>query len=138
MKIADHHYQRIVSAKLFIDEHFDGPINLGTISRNACLSRFHFHRLFSKIYQCTPHKYLTRKRIDRAQELLKDKDKSIAAVCQEVGFESLGSFSLLFKKEIGLTPQYYRNMAFRKKQLSKEQPTTFIPHCFIESHREQQ
>lgn len=114
MKIADHHYQRIVSAKLFINEHFDGPIDLGTISRNACLSRFHFHRLFSKIYQCIPHKYLTWIRIDRAQELLKDKEKSITSVCQEVEFESLGFFSLLFKKEIGLIQQYYRNMTFRK------------------------
>jgi AraC-like DNA-binding protein len=133
MKIAEHHYQRIVSAKLFIDEHFYQPIRLHTIARNACLSRFHFHRLFSTIYQCTPHQYLTRKRIGKAAELLKEPQKSIADICLEVGFESPGSFSLLFKKEMGFTPQYYRNSAFRKKQLSRSHPTSFIPHCFIES-----
>lgn len=134
VKITDHHYQRIISAKLFIDEHFDGPINLSAISQSACLSRFHFHRLFSQVYQRTPHQYLTRKRIEKAKELLLKEEKTVSEVCMEVGFESLGSFSSLFKKEIGFTPQYYRNMAFRKKQMAKERPATFIPHCFIESY----
>jgi AraC-like DNA-binding protein len=134
MIIATELYERIVAAKLFIDENYQEPINLDEISRQAFLSRFHFHRLFSRIYKKTPHQYLTLKRIDRAKQLLTE-EKTVSEVCSEVGFESLGSFSVLFKKEIGFAPTYYRNMAWLKKQKEKEQPKAFIPHCFIESYK---
>lgn len=134
MIIAPELYERIVAAKLFIDENYHQPINLDEISRQAFLSRFHFHRLFSRIYKKTPHQYLTLKRIDRAKQLLTE-EKTVSEVCSEVGFESLGSFSVLFKKEIGFAPTYYRNMAWLKKQKEKEQPKAFIPHCFIESYK---
>ncbi len=42
-------YKKIVDAKVFIDEHFDSPIDLDAIAGEACLSRFHFHRLFRRI-----------------------------------------------------------------------------------------
>ena len=134
MIIATELYERIVAAKLFIDENYQEPINLDEISRQAFLSRFHFHRLFSRIYKKTPHQYLTLKRIDRAKQLLTE-EKTVSEVCSEVGFESLGSFSMLFKKEMGFAPTYYRNMAWLKKQKEQEQPQAFIPHCFIESYK---
>jgi AraC-like DNA-binding protein len=126
-------YQRIVSAKIFIDENYQEPIDLGEISQQAFLSRFHFHRLFTKIYRRTPHQYLIQKRLDKAKDLL-SQNRPVTEVCSEVGFESIGSFSVLFKKEIGFAPTYYRNMAWLKKQKQKEQPKKFIPHCFIESY----
>ncbi|HSC38455.1 MAG TPA: AraC family transcriptional regulator [Chitinophagaceae bacterium] len=136
MKIALHHYQRIVSAKRFMDLNFQESIDLETISRQAFLSRFHFHRLFTHIYQRTPHQYLTYKRLEKAKELLSNDDiKTVGEVCNEVGFESLGSFSTLFKKEIGFAPQYYRNMAWLKKQQALDQPKAFIPHCYIDTFR---
>jgi len=134
MIIATELYERIVAAKLFIDENYQEPIDLDEISRQAFLSRFHFHRLFSRIYKKTPHQYLTLKRIDRAKQLLTE-EKTVSEICSEVGFESLGSFSMLFKKEMGFAPTYYRNMAWLKKQKEKEQPKAFIPHCFIESYK---
>jgi len=134
MAIAEELYERIVAAKVFIDENYHEPIDLDEISRNAHLSRFHFHRLFSKVYKKTPHQYLTSKRIEKAKSLLSE-NKQVTDVCNEVGFESLGSFSVLFKKEIGFAPTYYRNMAWLKKQQAKEQPQRFIPHCFIESYK---
>ena len=134
MRIAEDIYQRVVTAKLYIDDNFAEPIDLKDISEKAFLSRFHFHRLFSRIYRKTPHQYLTRKRIEKAKNLLAE-NKPVTDVCNEVGFESIGSFSVLFKKEIGFAPQYYRNMAWLKKQQAKEQPKKFIPHCFIESYR---
>lgn len=127
-------YQRIAAAKIYIDENYQEPINLDTISGQAFLSRFHFHRLFRQIYRRTPHQYLTRKRLDKAQYLLAE-NKPVAEVCNEVGFESIGSFSVLFKKEIGFAPQYYRNMAYKKKLEQLAQPKKAIPHCFIESYR---
>jgi AraC-like DNA-binding protein len=133
MSLAIDLYPRIISAKIFMDENFHEPIELDQIAGQAFLSKFHFHRLFTRIYRRTPHQYLTQKRIDKAKLLLAE-NKSVTDVCNEVGFESIGSFSILFKKEIGFAPQYYRNMAWLKKQKTKEQPKTAIPHCFIESY----
>jgi AraC-like DNA-binding protein len=90
--------------------------------------------LFTKIYRRTPHQYLTQKRLNKAKDLLAE-NKPVTEVCGQVGFESLGSFSVLFKKEIGFAPTYYRNRAWLKKQEQKEQPKKFIPHCFIESYK---
>jgi len=134
MELASDIYQRISTAKMFIDENYHEPIDLDEISQQAFLSRFHFHRLFTKIYRRTPHQYLTQKRLDKAKDLLSE-NKPVMEVCTEVGFESIGSFSVLFKKEIGFAPTYYRNMAWLKKQKQKEQPKQFIPHCFIEQYK---
>jgi AraC-like DNA-binding protein len=127
-------YQRIVSAKMFIDENYQDPINLDDVSGQAFFSRFHFHRLFTRIYRRTPHQYITQKRLDKAKTLLTE-NKSVTEVCNEVGFESIGSFSVLFKKEIGFAPQYYRNMAYKKKMEQLEEPKKAIPHCFIEQFK---
>jgi len=134
MAIAEDIYKRIVAAKVFIDENFQEPIDLNQISKKAYLSRFHFHRIFSQVYKKTPHQYLTSKRIEKAKNLLSE-NKPVTDVCNQVGFESVGSFSVLFKKEIGFAPTYYRNMAWLKKQQAKEQPKRFIPNCFIESYQ---
>jgi len=133
MRLTTEIYQRIVSAKIYIDDNYQESINLEQISQKAFLSRFHFHRLFRRIYHKTPHEYITRKRIDKAKELLA-KNKPVTEVCNEVGFESIGTFSALFKKEIGFPPTYYRNMAWLKKQEAKQQPRKFIPGCFIDSY----
>ena len=87
MPIAADVYKKIVDAKLFIDAHFDTPIDLDAIAGEACLSRYHFHRLFRRIYQRTPHQYLTRKRIDQARRLLTVADCTVNEVCAQVGFE---------------------------------------------------
>jgi len=134
MAIAPILYQRIVAAKIYIDENFQQPVDLDSIAAQACLSRYHFHRLFTRVYKITPHQYLTQKRIDKAQLLLHGNELSVTEVCNEVGFESIGSFSILFKKEIGFAPTYYRNMAWLKQQEQQQQPRKFIPHCFIEGY----
>ncbi|MEO7924562.1 MAG: AraC family transcriptional regulator [Chitinophagaceae bacterium] len=127
-------YQRIAAAKVFIDNNYHLAIDLEQISKKAFLSRFHFHRLFRQVYKRTPLQYITQKRLDKAKDLLSD-NKPVTEVCNEVGFESIGSFSVLFKKEIGFAPQYYRNMAYKKKMEQKAQPKKAIPHCFIENYK---
>ena len=127
-------YKRIVQAKLYIDAHYAEAIDLDNIADEALFSKFHFIRLFTSIYGQTPHQYRTRLRIEKAKQLLQS-GVSVTGACFNVGFESLGSFSVLFKKEIGFAPTYYRNMAWLKKQQAKEQPKRFIPHCFIESYK---
>lgn len=135
MSFAPDIYRRIVSAKTFMDEHLQEAIDLEKISKQAYLSRFHFHRIFTRVYRKTPHQYLTEKRLARAKALLAKEGISVAEVCSSVGFESLGSFSSLFKRMNGYSPQYYRNLAYLKKKIAKEQPKKFIPHCFIETFK---
>ena len=134
MQLTTETYRRLVTAKTFIDENFHEAIDLDMISRQALISRFHFHRIFRQVYHHTPHQYITRKRIEKAKDLLAE-NKPVLDVCNEVGFESVGSFSTLFKKEIGFAPTYFRNMAWLKKQEAKKQPRKFIPHCFIEGYK---
>jgi AraC-like DNA-binding protein len=134
MQLTTDIYQRISAAKVYIDNNYQESINLEQISQQAFLSRFHFHRLFRQVYKRTPLQYITQKRLDKAKNLLSD-NKTVTEVCNEVGFESIGSFSVLFKKEIGFAPQYYRNMAYKKKLEQLAQPKIAIPHCFIHSYK---
>lgn len=65
--------QRIVAAKMYMDDNFQEPVSLDSISERAFFSRFHFHRLFCRVYRKTPHQYLTRKRCIATYEELKAK-----------------------------------------------------------------
>lgn len=126
-------YRRIVQGKLFIDAHFSESINLDCISDEAFLSKFHFIRLFKKAYGKTPHQYLTYVRIERAKQLLRG-DVLVSDVCLAVGFDSVGSFTSLFKKFTGMSPSAYQN---RQKSIQEEinqTPLKFVPNCFAEMH----
>ena len=135
MKLTPELYDRIVAAKLFIDSNYHETIDLDQISQQAFLSRFHFHRLFTHIYKKTPHQYLTQIRMDAAKVLLAKEGISITDVCNRIGFESPASFSSLFRRQSGYSPQYYRNIAWLKKKLAQEEPKRFIPHCFIDQFK---
>ena len=124
-------YRRLVQAKLFIDNNYSEKIDLDNIADEAYFSKFHFMRQFKKIYGKTPHQYLTTVRIEKAMLLLKA-DLSVSTVCYEVGFESIGSFSALFKRMVGLTPSAY---LLRQQQIRAHilhAPLAFIPGCFAE------
>ena len=75
----------------------------------ACMSVHHFLRLFKAAFGETPHQYLTGRRIERAQQLLADTSMPVGAVCRAIGFLSPGSFSRLFRRHIGVSPEAYRN-----------------------------
>jgi AraC-like DNA-binding protein len=131
MPIAPDVYKKIITAKLYIDGNFNSPIDLDRLSREACLSRYHFHRLFTRIYRVTPHQYLTRKRIEQARACLASNELTITEICNEVGFESIGSFSTLFKKEIGHAPTHYRVQAHERRQQTLQQPRSELRQtCF--------
>lgn len=132
MQIQRETYRRIVAAKMFIDNNYFEPIDLEQISQQAYFSKFHFHRLFTRVYRTTPNAYLTAHRIQQAKILLEQEGISVQDVCNSVGFESLASFSLLFKKRSGYAPLYYRNLAYLKKKLQQEEPQKFIPGCVVQ------
>jgi AraC-like DNA-binding protein len=123
-------YQRIVQAKLFIDRNYADKIDLDNISDEAYFSKFHFIRLFKKIYGKTPHQYLTFVRIEKATQLFRI-DKPVSEVCYAVGFESLSSFGSLFKRIVGVTPSaFLEEQQLIKMQILKT-PLKFVPGCFI-------
>jgi AraC-like DNA-binding protein len=126
-------YKRVVQAKLFIDSHYSESIDLNNIADEAYFSKFHFIRLFKKIYNKTPHHYLTQVRVEHARQLLTT-DISISEVCSSVGFDSVTSFTGLFKKRVGSTPSAFQQKQQKRKTEIAESPLHFIPNCFSETH----
>src|SRR5882724_4971641 len=126
-------YRRLVQAKLFIDTHYADNIDLENIADEACFSKFHFIREFKNIYRKTPHQYLIFVRIEKAMELLKA-EMPVSDVCYSVGFESLSSFSRLFKRFVSLTPSGYLVQHQKIKAQIAESPLDFVPACFAEKN----
>lgn len=126
-------YRRIVQAKLFIDNHFSGAVDLETSADEAAFSKFHFIRIFKEVYGKTPHQYLTWVRIEQAKRLLAE-GMPVSQVCFEVGFESISSFSGLFKRFVGSTPSAFGRIQMERKVLISENPLRFIPNCFAEQN----
>ena len=102
-------FHRLTKARSIVEESLAEPLNLETIARAACLSPYHLHRLFTQVFGETPHRYAVRRRMDRARRLLTQTDMPVTLVCLESGFQSLGSFSTLFRKENGCSPQQFRS-----------------------------
>ncbi|QMW04467.1 helix-turn-helix domain-containing protein [Spirosoma foliorum] len=100
--------QQVVQAKRFMDSQLDNNLTLDAIAQEASVSKFHFIRLFKKLYGQTPHQYLILVRIAKAKQLLRT-NNSIKDVCFAVGFDSTSSFTGLFKKITGSTPTVYKN-----------------------------
>ena len=122
-------YHRIVQAKLFIDDNFAEPIDAGDIADEACYSKFHFIRTFKTIYGRTPHQHLIHVRVEKAKEML-ESGTSVTDTCFAVGFDSLGSFTRLFKRRVGFRPSEYQRQQIERKQQIRQQPLRFIPGCF--------
>lgn len=123
-------YRRMVRAKLFIDEHYHERINLNLVSEEAAFSKFHFIRLFKNLYGKTPHQYLRDVRLDKARQFLDAETLDMESVCLKVGFESVGSFSSLFKRRFRVSPAYYRELRAERKEHISEKPLNYIPGCF--------
>ena len=96
-------------ARDHIDRHYQAPLALDELARVASVSKFHFVRAFATTYGETPIRYLTRRRIERAQDLLRHVNLTVTEVCMLVGFSSVGSFSTRFTHLVGETPTAYRN-----------------------------
>ena len=115
--------QRLGRARDFIDHCYDHPLSLDQISEKACFSRYHFLRLFRQAFNQTPHQYLIHRRIEKAKELLSEDDLRVTDVCFEVGFQSLGSFSTLFRQRVGEPPVNYRR---QQREAQSKVPTCFL------------
>lgn len=83
-------------------------LHLDDVASEACLSPFHLHRLFTSFFGETPHRYLTRIRLERACALLRGTRRGVAEIANECGFASIGSFTTLFTRTFGVPPARFR------------------------------
>jgi AraC family transcriptional regulator len=96
-------YRRLHRAHDYILAKYDQPIDLQMLAAVACLSSNHFLRTFAQVFGQTPHQFLTATRLTKAHQLLVGTELSVTDVCLNVGFESLGSFSSLFRRHFGFS-----------------------------------
>jgi AraC-like DNA-binding protein len=102
---------RIRLARTLIETRYDSTLTLDELARTAGFSPYHFIRIFRHVYKQTPHECLVARRVEQAKYLLRASTMPITEICFEVGFQSVGSFSTLFRKLTGLSPSSYREHA---------------------------
>jgi len=121
-------HKQVHLARLLLDRNYQTPITIDDLSRQVALSPYYLIRAFRHVYKQTPHQYLVGRRVAAAKELLRNSDISVTEICAAVGFESLGSFSTLFRKLAGVSPRAYR---------TNSRPTSkpaYIPLCICLLH----
>ncbi len=123
MRAPDHALVHLRRARDHADRHFAEPLDLQQLAAVATLSKYHFHRLFSATYGVTPAEYLSQRRIERAQDLLRSTNLTVTEVCFAVGFSSLGSFSTRFRDLVGESPS-----AFQQRYGGQ---SVRIPGCYV-------
>jgi len=100
-------FRRLLRGRDFLLSSLQEPIQLKDMATAACLSPFHFHRAFKRAFGETPHRYLTRHRLERAAQLLRRTDLTVTEICLATGFESPTSFTDLFRRRYGVPPSKF-------------------------------
>ena len=100
--------RRMLRARDAMDRSYAEPLDIAALARIAYVSEAHFIRTFKETFGETPHRYLQRRRIERAMWDLRASPKSVTEIALGVGFTSVGTFSRTFKEIIGRSPMDYR------------------------------
>jgi AraC-like DNA-binding protein len=98
----------LLRARDAIDRDFSRPLDIPLLARIALVSEAHFIRRFRTTFGETPHRYLQRRRIERAMALLRTTRRPVTDICLDVGFTSLGTFGRTFQAIVGESPSSYR------------------------------
>ncbi|OIK28099.1 hypothetical protein VT52_008085 [Streptomyces malaysiense] len=110
----------MLRARDTMDRDYARPLDVPALARVAHVSPAHFARTFRATFGETPHRYLQRRRVERAMYLLRESDRSVTDIAFEVGFGSPGTFSRTFRGIVGSSPRAYR----------KEAVAAAVPTCF--------
>lgn len=110
----------MLRARDAMDRAYAQPLDVPALARIAHVSPAYFARTFRATFGETPHRYLQRRRVERAMFLLRETDRSITDICFEVGFGSPGTFSRTFRDVVGRSPREYR-----KQAVALDVPTCF-------------
>jgi AraC-like DNA-binding protein len=100
--------RRLLRARDAMDRSYADALDVEALAKAVHLSRAHFIRSFREAFGETPHRYLQRRRIERAMALLRETDRPVTEICLDVGFTSLGSFGRTFRDVVGTSPSAYR------------------------------
>ncbi|GAA4999929.1 helix-turn-helix domain-containing protein [Actinopolymorpha pittospori] len=100
--------RRMLRARDAMDRSYSQPLDIPSLARIAHVSEAHFIRTFRATFGETPHRYLQRRRVERAMFLLQATERSVTEICFAVGFTSLGTFSRTFRDIVGESPSTYR------------------------------
>jgi AraC-like DNA-binding protein len=120
-RAAEEQNRRLLRARDAMDRAYAEPLDVPALARIAHMSESHFIRTFRATFGETPHRYLQRRRVERAMFLLRQTEDSVTDVCLDVGFLSLGTFSRTFREIVGESPTQYRNRGV---------VTSVVPNCF--------
>jgi AraC-like DNA-binding protein len=112
--------RRMLRARDEMDRSYAEPLDVPALARIAHVSEAHFIRTFRATFGETPHRYLQRRRVERAMFLLRSTDRTVTDICMAVGFASLGTFSRVFADVVGEPPSVYRRRG----------PLAPVPSCF--------
>ncbi|MFP3915012.1 MAG: helix-turn-helix domain-containing protein [Actinomycetota bacterium] len=115
--------RRLLRARDLMDRQYWRSLDIDRLADAALMSPAHFIRSFKAAFGETPHRYLQRRRVERAMHLLRTSDRSVTDICMSVGFSSLGSFSRTFTAIVGETPSSFRNRG--------QMPA--VPTCFVKT-----
>ena len=100
--------RRLLRARDAMDRSYSQPLDVPSLARIAYVSEAHFIRTFRATFGETPHRYLQRRRVERAMFLLRESEGSVTDICLDVCFVSLGTFTRTFREIVGESPTSYR------------------------------
>jgi AraC-like DNA-binding protein len=112
--------RRLLRARDAMDRDYAQPLDIPSLARIAHVSEAHFIRSFRATFGETPHRYLQRRRVERAMFLLAESGRSVTEICFDVGFASVGTFGRTFRAIVGESPTAYRRRAAARD----------VPNCF--------
>src|SRR6516165_7603669 len=114
----------MLRARDTMDRAYAQPLDVAALARVAHVSPAHFSRQFRATFGESPHRYLQRRRVERAMELLRETDHTVTDICFDVGFNSLGTFSRTFRAVAGEPPSSYR------ARFAGVRATSRVPPCW--------
>lgn len=109
----DKQLETVIATRNYINSNFEKELNLDFLSHIRLTSKYHLLRLYKRYYGITPMQYLIIKRLEKSKECLRN-GMSVSDACYSAGFQTLSTFSTLFKGKVGLSPNEYK-----KEQLSQ-------------------
>jgi AraC family transcriptional regulator len=112
-------YRRLYRGRDFLLSCYDQPLTVAAAARVATLSPFHFQRMFKLAFGQTPMQFLQDTRLEAARRLLAHTGDDVTAICFAVGFESLGSFSWLFRRRFGVSPRGFRENQRQNRRIEE-------------------
>jgi AraC-like DNA-binding protein len=109
------HYGMLIKlclARELLTQNMECKISVKHLAQELGMSQYHFIRLFAAVFGVTPHRYRLINQLQKAKRELLMSKKPITDVAFDCGFSSLGTFSSVFKNDLGMTPRQYRHQYF--------------------------